>query len=137
MTDLHTRLMAEIDAQIAKCDAAIDGPWEVVADPVEDFIQTGYDHPVMGEPIGVAEAFQTTADAAFIVAARTGYPALLHAARETVGRHHPRPWELGKDAQRFGQHEFPDQCDFCRVPYPCDHPDILAIATALGVDVNE
>lgn len=34
--------------------------------------------------------------------------------------HSRRPWDLSKDMVTFGQTEFPNLCDHCRVAWPCE-----------------
>ena len=38
--------------------------------------------------------------------------------------HHPRPWR-GGDFVHFGQSEFPDLCEHCRVSWPCATASVI------------
>jgi hypothetical protein len=73
LTERTTATLAWIDAQLAICNAATEGPWEHSGgNGIHKMISRTY-----GTCIATTDGEQRKPNAAFIAAARTGYPAML------------------------------------------------------------
>ena len=80
ITERTTAALAWIDSQLAICNAATAGQWAV--DSARGVMAVGLGWSPICYPFGSVETEYN--DAAFIAAARTGYPAMLEGMKESL-----------------------------------------------------
>ena len=83
ITERTAATLAWIDSQIALCNAATDGPWNLFPHPHDDCNAVA----ICGNEFcgsAIMAYLNPEANSAFIAAARTGYPAMLESMKVAI-----------------------------------------------------
>ena len=90
LTERTAAALAWIDSQLAICNAATDGPWircntgDIFTDTEEARRGVEGNHVADCDPSGDKSVHCIRSDAAFIAAARTGYPEMLEGMKFAI-----------------------------------------------------